>query len=71
MKDSQLTIEEVKELINDPSISDEEVTEIRDSCMNLAEIIFEQWNEERKLQVTEPKGNGIKQPRHEEIIPQV
>jgi hypothetical protein len=44
-----LSVERIKEIINDPSLSDEELTEIRDEYRLLAEIIFDQWNEERKL----------------------
>jgi hypothetical protein len=46
-----LSIERIKEIINDPSLSDEELTEIRDEYRLLAEIIFEQWNEDRKLRL--------------------
>jgi len=42
-----LSIERVKELLKDQNISDEEAKEIRDGFRNLAEIIFEQWQEER------------------------
>jgi len=44
-----LSIERIKEIIDDPSLSDEELIEIRDEYRLLAEIIFDQWNEERKL----------------------
>ena len=43
-----LSIERVKDLINDPNLSDKEVEEIRDGFYQLSEVIFEQWNEERK-----------------------
>jgi len=42
-----LSIERVKELLKGQNISDEEAKEIRDGFRNLAEIIFEQWQEER------------------------
>ena len=42
-----LTLERVKELINDSSISDEEIKQIRDEYYTLAEIIFEYWQYER------------------------
>ncbi len=49
-----LSIERVKELINDPSLSDKEIEEIRDGFYQLSEIMFEQWMEERKkAKVTE------------------
>ena len=42
-----LSIERVKELINDPNLSDKEITEIRDGFRMLSEVIFEQWQAER------------------------
>jgi hypothetical protein len=46
-----LSVERIKEIINDPSLSDEELTQIRDEYHLLAEIIIEQWNEDRKLRL--------------------
>ena len=43
-----LSIEEVKCLIEDESLSEEELIEIRDSIQILSEIIIEQWLSERK-----------------------
>ncbi len=43
-----ISIERVKELINDPSLTDEEIQEIRDGFHLLAEIIYEQWKIERE-----------------------
>lgn len=43
-----LSVERVKELINDPKLSDKEIEEIRDHMYMLTELIFEQWMEERK-----------------------
>ena len=40
---SMLSVERTRELLDDPSISDEEVEQIRDECRIFAEIIFEQW----------------------------
>lgn len=42
-----LSIERVKELLNDPKLSDKEVEEIRDGFRMLSEVIFEQWQAER------------------------
>lgn len=42
-----LTLEQVKKLLNDPAISDDEALEIRDQLYALAEIIFEQWQKEK------------------------
>lgn len=38
-----LSIEEVKKIIGDPSITDKEIKVIRDECYSLAEIIYEMW----------------------------
>jgi len=43
-----LSLERAKELLNDPTLSDEEVLEIRDGFYHLAEIIFEKWQEDKK-----------------------
>ena len=43
-----LNLEQVKKLLKDPSISDEEALEIRDQMYSLAEIIFEKWQIDRK-----------------------
>ncbi|OGI74914.1 hypothetical protein A3D36_01290 [Candidatus Nomurabacteria bacterium RIFCSPHIGHO2_02_FULL_36_29] len=42
-----LSVERVKELVNDPKLSDKEIEEIRDGFFMLAEVIFEQWQAER------------------------
>ena len=38
-----LSIERIKELLNDHNISDHKAKNIRDNFRSLAEIIFEQW----------------------------
>ena len=43
-----LTLEQMKKLLDDPSLSDSEVLEIRDGLYALAEIIYEKWQEDRK-----------------------
>lgn len=43
-----LSVQRVKELLNDPGLSDKEIEEIRDQMYLLTEVIFEQWMEERK-----------------------
>ena len=48
-----LSIERVKELLNDPNLSDKEVEEIRDGFRMLSEVIFEQWQAERTKAKTE------------------
>ena len=42
-----LSVERVKELINDPNLSDKEIEEVRDGLFMLAEVMFEQWQAER------------------------
>ncbi len=42
-----LSVERVKELINDPSLSDKEIEEIRDGFYQVSELMFEQWQAER------------------------
>ena len=43
-----LSVERVKELINDPKLSDKEIEKIRDHLYMLSEFMFEQWMEDRK-----------------------
>lgn len=43
-----LTLEQMKKLINDPSLTDEQILEIRDQLYGLAEIIYEKWQQDRK-----------------------
>lgn len=53
-----LSIERVKELINDPNMSDKEIEEIRNGFYMLSEVIFEQWQAERiKAKKAEQKDN--------------
>jgi len=47
----------VKELLNDPKLSDKEVEEIRDQMYMLCEIMFEQWQAERGKATSEQKEN--------------
>ena len=42
-----LTLEQMKKLLDDPSLPDEQVLEIRDQLYALAEIIYEQWEIDR------------------------
>jgi hypothetical protein len=52
-----LTLEQTRESLNDPTLSDEEVLEIRDQLYSLAEIIYEQWQvdmaKKKKLRLEE------------------
>ncbi|MDO8569816.1 MAG: hypothetical protein Q7R89_03560 [bacterium] len=53
-----LSVERVKELINDPSLSDKEIEEIRDGFYQLSELMFEQWQAERAKAKAEQKENA-------------
>jgi len=43
-----LTLEKMKELLDDPSLSDNQVLEIRDQLYALSEIIFEKWQQDKE-----------------------
>lgn len=51
-----LSIEETKKILNNPSLTEEQLTEIRDGYRLMAEVIFDKWVEDRrasnKIQVT-------------------
>ena len=42
-----LCVERVKQLANDPTLSDKQIEEIRDGFYMLSQVIFEQWQAER------------------------
>ena len=42
-----LSTERVKQLANDPSLTDKQIEEIRDGFYMLSQVIFEQWQAER------------------------
>jgi len=44
-----LSIQQVKEMLNDPKYSDEEIEQIRDEFRSLAELIFDKWQEEKGI----------------------
>ena len=55
-----LTLEQMKKLLDDPAISDEQALEIRDQLLSLAEIIFEKWQQDKaagKLPGRKPASN--------------
>ena len=56
-----LSIERVKEFLNDSKLSDKEVEEIRDHLYMLSELMFEQWQAERIKAKTEQKDNEKKE----------
>jgi len=47
-----LSIEETKKILGDKDMLDEEAQEIRDGFRNLAEIIYEKWEHEKKMKNT-------------------
>ena len=56
-----LSVERVKEVLNDPKLSDKEVEEIRDGMYSLVEVIFEQWQAERVKAKADKKDNEKKE----------
>ena len=42
-----LSTERVKQLANDPFLTDKQIEEIRDGFYMLSQVIFEQWQAER------------------------
>ena len=42
-----LSVERVKELINDPKLSDKEIEEIRDGMRLLVRVVYQKWKEEQ------------------------
>ena len=53
-----LSVERVKQLANDPSLTDKQIEEIRDGFYMLSQVIFEQWQAERnKAKEVEQKDN--------------
>jgi DNA-binding winged helix-turn-helix (wHTH) protein len=43
-----LTVEQTREILKDPELTDEQLTEIRDGYRLMAEVIFDKWLSERK-----------------------
>jgi hypothetical protein len=60
-----LTLEQAKELLDDPTLSDEEVLEIRDQLYSLAEIIYEQW----QADMAKKKKLRLEEKTHSENLP--
>jgi hypothetical protein len=49
-----LSIDHVRELLKDPSLTDKEIEEIRDACRALAELMFDAW---RRKKLTQTRDN--------------
>ena len=60
-----LTLEQVRKSLNDPTLSDEEVLEIRDQLYSLAEIIFEQW----RIDMAKEKKRRLEEKAQSENLP--
>jgi hypothetical protein len=60
-----LTLEQTRESLNDPTLSDEEVLEIRDQLYSLAEIIFEQW----QIDIAKEKKRRLEEKTQSENVP--
>ena len=60
-----LTLEQTRESLNDPTLSDEEVLEIRDQLYSLAEIIFEQW----QIDMAKERKRRLEEKTHSENLP--
>ena len=58
-----LSIERVKELINDQNMSDKEIEEIRNGFYMLSEVIFEQWQAERTKTKAEKDNEKKEKPK--------
>jgi len=57
-----LTLERVKQILNDPTLTDRQVEEIRDGFQALVEeIIFETWLEKRNKNISNNKHEYEKQ----------
>ncbi|HOW60153.1 MAG TPA: hypothetical protein P5548_00065 [Candidatus Moranbacteria bacterium] len=60
-----LTLEQMKKLLEDPSIPDNQVLEIRDQLYSLAEIIFEQW----QIDMAKEKKRRLEEKAQKENMP--
>ncbi len=46
-----LSEQKIRQLLKDDSLSDKEALEIRDGFRNLAEVIFEKWQQDKKQKI--------------------
>jgi hypothetical protein len=44
---SMLSIDRIKELLDDESMSAAEAEDLRDACRAMAEIVYQKWHEEQ------------------------
>lgn len=52
--DFMLSIIQIKKLLNDPSISDKEASQIRDACQGIVELAFESLIFDKNNQANQP-----------------
>ena len=60
-----LTLEQSRQLLNDPTLTDEEIQAIREAHYALAEIIYEQWLREREKEKAERAAKIFSLPKLE------
>jgi len=60
-----LSLEQSRQLLNDPTLTDEEIQAIREAHYALAEIIYEQWLREREKEKAERAAQIFGPPRPE------
>jgi len=60
-----LTLEQARKSLNDPTLSNEEVLEIRDQLYYLAEIIFEKW----QIDMAKEKKRRLEEKTQSENLP--
>lgn len=61
-----LSIERIKELVDDPSLTDEDAEKIRGDLQRLVEVIFAKWEEDRKVGRLNKDGLPKKDPKEEQ-----
>ena len=54
-----LSIEDIKEIMDDPSLSDSELEAIRDEGRALVEVIFDHWRKEKAQELRALENNTI------------
>lgn len=60
-----LSLEQSRQLLNDPTLTEEEIQAIREAHYALAEIIYEQWLREREKEKAERAAKIFGSPRPE------
>jgi hypothetical protein len=60
-----LTLEQARKSLNNPTLSDKEVLEIRDQLYYLAEIVFEKW----QIDIAKEKKRGLEEKTQSDNLP--